>query len=319
MAKLVGGDFLSDEILKEYGFAEIERLFYKNFHIRIDEGEPLLKGWSRDKKFRLFSSDGEKFLLRISDGELYGKKKKQFELLEKIDDLRINASKPVFFGTLFDGSVYTVLTWLDGEDAEKVLPEVTAEKAFSLGVDAGRTMKKLHDVEIDTDGFSWWELYKKKIERKIKNFRENDIELPKKELVVDFVLSNMHYAKDRPALFQHGDYHCGNMIVNGNGIGVIDFDKNGIADPYDEFKCFCWNVYANPDFENGMINGYFDFKIPDDFWHVLSLYAAESLLGHITWAMRFGEKEINTAKKVYNDMLFWFDDFNIKIPKWHAK
>lgn len=286
--------------------------------VTIERCEPLLKGWSRDKKYRLFSAGGEKLLLRISDGELFDKKKKQFELLRKIDALRINASKPVAFGSLDDGKVYTLLTWLDGEDAEKVLPEASSERAFELGMDAGKTMKKLHGVEVNTDGFSWWELYKNKIERKIRNFRENSIELPKKELVADFVLSHMRYAKDRPALFQHGDYHCGNMIVNGNGIGVIDFDKNGIADPYDEFKCFCWNVYANPDFENGMINGYFNADVPDDFWHVLSLYAAESLLGHITWAMRFGETEISTAKKVYHDTLEWFDDFNRIIPKWYA-
>lgn len=307
---------MSAGLLSEYGFAdEIGKIF----HDDITECEPLLKGWSKDKKFRLTSSDGKKFLLRISESELFEKKKKQFELLEKIDALGINASKPVSFGSLPDGKVYTVLTWLDGEDAEKVLPELSAEKAFHLGINAGKTMKKLHTVAVNTDSFSWWELYKNKIERKIKNFRENEIELPKKELVVDYVLGNMEYAKDRPALFQHGDYHCGNMIVNGDGIGVIDFDKNGIADPYDEFKCFCWNVYANPNFENGMINGYFDSEVPDDFWHVLSLYAAESLLGHITWAMRFGEREINTAKKVYNDMLVWFDNFNRIIPEWYAE
>ncbi len=288
--------------------------------VKINKSEPLLKGWSSDKKYRLSSVGGENYLLRISDGELFDKKKKQFELLKKIEKLGINASKPVCFGTLSDGSVYTLLTWLDGYDAEQVLSDMEPESAYSLGVDAGRTMKKLHGVDIVTDRFSWWEHYKAKIERKIRNFRENAVKLPKKELVIEFVLDNMKFAEDRPVLFQHGDYHCGNMIVNSkrNKIGIIDFDKNGIADPYDEFKCFCWNVYANPDFENGIINGYFDGNIPKDFWNILSLYAAESLLGHITWAMRFGEKEIETAKKVYNDMLIWFDDFNTIIPKWYA-
>lgn len=75
----------------------------------------------------------------------------------------------------------------------------------------------------------------------------------------------MEKVKHRPTLFQHGDYHCGNMIVNSGRIGIIDFDKNSAADPYDEFKCFCWNVYANRHFEKGIIDGYFEGRPPKEF------------------------------------------------------
>ena len=42
---------------------------------------PLIKGWSRDKKYILESSGGERYVLRLSDNDLYEKKKNQFELL----------------------------------------------------------------------------------------------------------------------------------------------------------------------------------------------------------------------------------------------
>jgi len=43
---------------------------------------PLLKGWSKDKKYVLTDANDRKYLLRISVKELYDKKKKQFELLK---------------------------------------------------------------------------------------------------------------------------------------------------------------------------------------------------------------------------------------------
>ena len=39
--------------------------------------EPLTKGWSKDKKYILFSQD-KKYLLRLSNISLYNKKKEQF-------------------------------------------------------------------------------------------------------------------------------------------------------------------------------------------------------------------------------------------------
>ena len=48
---------------------------------RIVSVVPLLKGWSRDKKYILESSGVERYVLRLSDNDLYEKKKNQFELL----------------------------------------------------------------------------------------------------------------------------------------------------------------------------------------------------------------------------------------------
>ena len=48
---------------------------------RIVSVSPLLKGWSGDKKYILKSSDRERYVLRLSNHDLYEKKKQQFELL----------------------------------------------------------------------------------------------------------------------------------------------------------------------------------------------------------------------------------------------
>jgi aminoglycoside phosphotransferase (APT) family kinase protein len=150
----------------------------------------------------------------------------------------------------------------------------------------------------------------------------NDLSEPilKQDLLVSFIKQNIDLVRNRPLAFQHVDFHVGNMLINDNGIALIDFDRSSMADPYDEFKPFVWNVQISPWFESGMVNGYFNDDIPSDFFPILALYAAESLISHIPWAMKYGETELHVAHQVAKDVLTWYDDFKRVIPRWyHAK
>ena len=109
---------------------------------------PLLKGWSRDKKYILENSNRERYVLRLSDNDLYEKKKKQFELLNKIELLGLNCSRPIEFGADADGTVYTLMSYLEGEDGETAVEALTDKAAYRLGVEAGNCLRKLHSVDI---------------------------------------------------------------------------------------------------------------------------------------------------------------------------
>ncbi|MDR0904730.1 MAG: phosphotransferase, partial [Oscillospiraceae bacterium] len=85
--------------------------------------EPLNKGWSSDKKYYIETDGGERLLLRVADVAEYERKKNEFEMLKRVAELDVPASRPVDFGVCDDGkSVYQLLTWIDGEDAAEVLP-----------------------------------------------------------------------------------------------------------------------------------------------------------------------------------------------------
>ena len=56
------------------------------------------KGWSKDKKYYIRNSSGEKFLLRISDFDTHDSKRKEFETMEEVYKLGITTSAPVNFG-----------------------------------------------------------------------------------------------------------------------------------------------------------------------------------------------------------------------------
>lgn len=284
---------------------------------KIEKMSPLLKGWSKDKKYILEDHELNRYLLRISDISLFEKKKNQFELLKKLELLNINCSRPIEFGQLDDDKVYIMLSYLEGVDAKEIIPKLTSKEAYVLGIEAGKTLQKLHKISIPHQDKSWWERYQVKMIGKLNNLRDCNYRIPMQEEIIDFYKSNAHLMENRPLLFSHGDYHLGNMVFNNGKIGIIDFDKNNIADPYDEFKPYCWNVVESEYFETGLVNGYFNNEVPDDFFKILKFYTAESLISHLPWAVTYGEEEIKIAIFIAEQVMIWYNNFKLDIPTWY--
>lgn len=281
--------------------------------------EPLTKGWSKDIKFYIEDIHHQKFILRISDASLYDRKLKHFNLLKEIQELKINTPEPIEFGKLDDGRVYMILSFLDGEDAEKKVPTLNEKEQYLLGKKAGNILKKIHSIPIATES-TWYDIYKAKIPRKISKAKDAPIKHKHLDVFIDYVLNHMHVVENNPMRLQHGDYHVGNMVVTKNlELGIIDFDKMDIADPIDDFKPFVWNVKKSSVFETGLIDGYYDNNIPDSFFKVFALYAAESCIGHIQWAITFGDEEVKTAIEVADQVYEWYQGFSLTIPTWYDK
>ncbi|MBO5299053.1 MAG: hypothetical protein J6B51_03120 [Clostridia bacterium] len=55
--------------------------------------QPIEKGWSGDKKYRVTVSDGTKYLLRICPAEKYERRKRQFEKMKEVYALGIPMPK----------------------------------------------------------------------------------------------------------------------------------------------------------------------------------------------------------------------------------
>ena len=178
-------------------------------------------------------------------------------------------------------------------------------------------LRKIHSLPIPTQTLSWWERYQEKMQRKIDTLNNCSYKLLQQEKIMNYYKENAYLMKDRPLVYSHGDYHLGNMVINNGIIGVVDFDKVNPADPYDEFKPFCWNVMRSEYFETGLINGYFDNKIPEDFFKILKFYTAESLISHLPWAVGFGEEEIKIAFEIDSNQMKWYDDFKLEVPLWY--
>jgi len=277
---------------------------------------PLNKGWSNDIKIILEDINHNKMLLRISSISLYDKRLNQYNLIKKINSLKIPSSIAIEFGVLDDLYCYMLLSYLEGSDAINQIENFVDRDQYNLGFKAGEHLRKIHSIE-HNENTNWYDNYIIKMDKKLKALEECDYKIPNQEELIKYYKDNVYLMKNRPMVLSHGDYHLGNMLINNNELFIIDFDKNNIADPYDEFKPYCWNTRRSEYFETGLIDGYFDNVIPDDFFLILKYYTIESMISHLPWAVSFGKEEIRIAQEINLLHMKWWDNFTLDIPTWY--
>lgn len=148
-------------------------------------------------------------------------------------------------------------------------------------------------------------------------YKECSIGFRGAEKVIGFLEENRHLLANRPQCFQHGDYHIGNMMIENNRLIIIDFDRCDFGDPWEEFNRIVWSAQASPLFASGIVDGYFDNNVPQEFWRLLALYIGSNLLSSLPWAVQFGEDEVKTMLSQAEQVLNWYDDMNRIVPAWY--
>ena len=275
------------------------------------------KGWSGDQKYCAVTSDGSKFLLRITSPERTYRFYLAFIRMQDAAALGISMCLPVEFGQCQEGT-YAIHSWVDGVDAEAYIPTLPTEKQYAYGRDAGVILKKLHTLAAPADIPSWSERFNAKIDRKIRLYEDCPLKYENGHLFLSFLADNRHLLSDRPQTYQHGDYHIGNMMIDGDGIlTIIDFDRDDFGDPWEEFNRIVWCAQASPAFASGMVDGYFAGNVPMDFWKLLALYISCNTLSSLPWAIPFGDTEITTMKNQAAQVLGWYDGMRNVVPTWY--
>ncbi len=280
--------------------------------------EPINKGWSCDKKYCITTAEGVKYLLRVTPEEKSTTRSDMFRMLQQVESLGVSMCKPVEFGKCDEG-VYTILTWVDGNDAEEIIPNLSDSDQYTYGFEAGRILKVIHSIPAPENQPDWETRFNTKIDHKIKMYNECPIKFDGAENIIAYIESNRHLLANRPQCFQHGDYHIGNMMIENNKLVIIDFDRYDFGDPWDEFNRIVWCAQSSPIFASGIINGYFDNEIPIEFWKLLALYISSNMLSSIPWAIPFGESEVNTMLNQAKDVLSWYNNMQNPVPTWYVK
>jgi aminoglycoside phosphotransferase (APT) family kinase protein len=278
----------------------------------------IAKGWSPDEKYLIETISGQKLLLRVSDSSLKAEKIREFEIMQKFSRLGFAMSFPLEYGVCSGGqNVYLLLTWVEGEDLESCLPVLPESAQYRLGEKAGRILRKIHGIQVPQNELPQETKLPKKL-RQLDRYLHSGLRVENDEAAVDFIRENIHLIWNQPPVYLHGDFHPGNLILTGEEeIGVIDFNRWEIGDPYEEFyKLESFGVEASIPYCIGEINAYFDHAVPDQFWKTLAVYVAHASLFSIKWAEKFGQAEIENmvirCKRAFED----YDNFNRTIPKW---
>ncbi|MBO4325535.1 MAG: phosphotransferase [Lachnospiraceae bacterium] len=282
--------------------------------------EPVDKGWSSDRKYRIRTSSGEKLLLRVSDIAQYEEKKKEYRVIEKYSKLGFPMSTPVSIGICNDGkNVYMLLSWVDGCDLEEMLPKRSEEEQYRLGRKAGEILKKIHSVPLESEDIPQKTKQEKKL-MQLGRYENSNLRIADDETAIQYVKDNIGQIWQQPPVYMHGDFHPGNLIYMADGsIGVIDFNRWEVGDPYEEFyKLESFGTEISIPYCIGQIDAYFSDNVPEDFWKANAVYVAQASLFSIKWAEPFGQKDIDgmvrRAKKAFAD----FDGFRRIVPKWYS-
>lgn len=281
---------------------------------------PIDKGWSGDQKYCAVTTDGTKYLLRISSIERLERKRREYEKMSELAQLGIPMCMSVEFGTCEEGA-YSIQTWIDGEDAENMVMTMDSAEQYRYGLDAGRILAKIHTIPAPKDVPSWETRFNAKIDRKIAMYENCELKYESGgDAFLNYLAQNRHLLAGRPQSYQHGDYHIGNMRIDNNGVlTIIDFEKWDVGDPWEEFNRIVWSAQAAPAFASGMVEGYFDGNVPMEFWKLLALYISAGMIGSLPWAIPFGEKEVQVMRKQAAQVLQWYDGMKNVVPTWYRK
>lgn len=229
-------------------------------------------------------------------------------------------SQPIDFGICNNGkNVYMLLTWIEGKDLEEVLSDLTEEQQYQLGRQAGKILKKIHSIDVDINDIPKDTKKSKKLQQ-LSRYEESHVRIDGDEIAIKYVKENIDLIWKEKPVYMHGDYHPGNLIYTDNGlIGVIDFNRWEVGDPYEEFyKLESFGIENSIPYCIGQIDAYFDDQIPEDFWSTLAVYVAQASLFSIKWAEKFGQEDIDSMVVRCRMALDDYDNFETYIPKWYT-
>ncbi len=280
--------------------------------------DPISKGWSGDKKYYIETADGRKLLLRVTPKDKVTNQEEMFRMQKEVAVFGVSMCKPIEFGMCEEGS-YIIYTWVEGKDAQDVIPYLADSEQYAYGLEAGRMLKMIHSIKAPANQVDWESRFNAKMNRKIKMYQECPIHFEGAENILEYIDRNRHLLANRPQTFQHGDYHIGNMMIENGKLVIVDFDRYDFGDPWEEFNRIVWCAQSSPLFATGIVNGYFDHEVPNEFWKLLALYISSNMLSSIPWAIPYGEDEVNTMQKQAKEVLRWYDDMKNIVPTWYTK
>lgn len=230
-------------------------------------------------------------------------------------------SMPVKFGICNQNkSVYMILTWVEGQDLESVLPGLSEKEQYFLGRLAGNILKKIHSIRVEEEDIPTNTRADKKI-LQLSRYESSNVRVANDDIAVKYVKENIHKIRKEKPVYQHGDFHPGNLIYMENGeIGVIDFNRWKVSDPYEEFyKLESFARELSIPYCIGQIQAYFNDNIPEDFWSILAVYVAHASLFSIKWAEKLGQADIDAMVRRCMVAFEDYDYFRRDIPAWYKE
>lgn len=281
---------------------------------------PVHKGFSSDEKYLIhMTGEHDKLFLKLFNLEQLDAKRIEFSILEMMTDYDVICSKPIAIGQTTEKG-YMITSYIEGEDAGEEIAYFSELEQYELGVKAGKELRKMHQFAAPDHMDSWYTRKTQKHQKYLDAYLVCGIKVKNDEQIFRFINENIHLMMDRPNLFQHDDFHLGNLIVNNKQFaGVIDFDRYDWGDPIHEFlKVGIFSRGISVPFSRGQIKGYFHEEEPgEEFWRLYSLYMAMCVFSSVVWTLKTIPEEMDSMLLKIHTFLEDHDYFRSLQPKWY--
>lgn len=205
--------------------------------------------------------------------------------------------------------------WLDGENLRSFLHNKTEISCYEYGIKSSKLLNKLHEVNVsnvvarfNVDNY---------ITDILAILRSNECILKHKNIWLDLVVENADILKiKKKDSIIHFDFKPKNIMVSNDKLLLIDFDSFSIGNPWFDFYDKGLAIYKERQaFNKGVIDGYFNNNIPNNFWMFLKIISICTMIQMSAWS-------INKMKQDYifsieKHLLRSYSDDSNNIPKWY--
>ena len=277
------------------------------------------KGWSANTKY-IVQTDSLKYLITVFDSKHYESKLKQYQTIKTLRSFGVKAADPMEICQYGDYGIFVTI-YIDGQDAEESLCALDEKVQYQIGVEAGKQLLLMHQLEAPQDMTTWYDRKTSKHARYMSAYSDSEVRLKNEKKILTFIDDNIELMRNRPNVFQHDDFHVGNIIINNQQLaGIIDFELMDWGDPLHEFiKVGSISKDASIPFCIGQIHGYLGTKHPTDFfWRLYSLYLAMTAVSTVVWVQKFHPHKINEAMEGVYGMLEDHCYFEHLVPRWYS-
>ena len=290
-----------------------------NLPAPIAEIEFMDKGYSADRKYLLRSHGGTDYLLRISDIAEEQVRRANFDLVSRLWAKGIACPQAVCFDTHRDlGVCFMVLTYLSGDSGEEALPKMAPAQQHAVGHQAGEELAKMHRALAPADRVDDYAIRGDKYVRHQKLVQEAGFSFRGQDRAERYVAAHLDLLRGRPTTFRHGDYHPGNLVVQGEAlVGAVDFNRCDWGDPIDDFyKMAFFGAPLSPEYARGQVTGYFGGEPPDGFWQLYNLYVAMVLPADIAWTRQHYPQHLSASLELIEIITSTHDFEDGGAPVW---
>src|SRR2546422_1804971 len=199
---------------------------------QVEISEPVLLAGGASKEAWAVDADGERLLVRRAAGGVIHKHTlslaDELAVLEAAYEAGVKAPRPYGYIPDLAGREAFVMERLEGETIGRriVQREELARARAALPVQMAEELAKIHSIPAERVGF----LPESRLEQMADELAAVDEPHPAIELGLWWLRENRPPA--RAAVFTHGDYRIGNLVVGEDGlVGVLDWEFAHVDDP----------------------------------------------------------------------------------------